>query len=319
MGCLAAMAVTAGPAQAASSGSLTGVLVGASTGYAAPVSMTGAVGYDCAGQGYCGWFPEVYTVDAGQPCSTAHLVWVGTLTTAPSATFGPSYTAFTSVAKSETACLYIYAGGEVNVAQASYDVPGAPAPASPAPTTPVTTPPTSTTGPATDVTPLSIADARANLTGILRTKFAGHFANHRSFKRDCYRLTTQKVRCRVRWNHGQWRYAGAVDMRNDPEDPENTILYTNTIRRKRLHAAPSKRPPSTPAPTAPTPTSPTPSQTSPTCDPSYSGKCLKPNVSDYDCAGGSGDGPYYVQGPVTVVGDDHYGLDRDGDGIACES
>jgi hypothetical protein len=55
------------------------------------------------------------------------------------------------------------------------------------------------------------------------------------------------------------------------------------------------------------------------CDPNYKGACLKPNVSDYDCAGGSGDGPYYVQGPVTVVGDDHYDLDRDGDGVACES
>jgi hypothetical protein len=53
------------------------------------------------------------------------------------------------------------------------------------------------------------------------------------------------------------------------------------------------------------------------CDPSYVGACLKPNVSDYDCAGGSGDGPYYT-GPVRVVGPDHYGLDRDGDGYACE-
>ena len=51
----------------------------------------------------------------------------------------------------------------------------------------------------------------------------------------------------------------------------------------------------------------------------YKGACLKPNVSDYDCAGGSGDGPYYAQGPISVVGDDHYALDRDGDGVACES
>jgi hypothetical protein len=55
------------------------------------------------------------------------------------------------------------------------------------------------------------------------------------------------------------------------------------------------------------------------CDANYKGACLKPNVSDYDCTGGSGDGPYYVQGPITVVGDDHYDLDRDGDGVACES
>lgn len=55
------------------------------------------------------------------------------------------------------------------------------------------------------------------------------------------------------------------------------------------------------------------------CDPNYAGACLNPNASDYDCAGGSGNGPLYVQGPITVVGNDHFGLDSDGDGIACES
>jgi hypothetical protein len=53
------------------------------------------------------------------------------------------------------------------------------------------------------------------------------------------------------------------------------------------------------------------------CDPSYSGACLDPYASDYDCEGGSGDGPSYT-GPVAVVGDDHYGLDADGDGYGCE-
>jgi hypothetical protein len=55
------------------------------------------------------------------------------------------------------------------------------------------------------------------------------------------------------------------------------------------------------------------------CDRNYRGRCLRPNVSDYDCAGGSGNGPYYVRGPFTVVGTDHYRLDSDGDGVACES
>jgi hypothetical protein len=55
-----------------------------------------------------------------------------------------------------------------------------------------------------------------------------------------------------------------------------------------------------------------------TCDPNYKGACLDPDASDYDCPGGSGDGPKYVQGPVTVVGDDHYRLDADGDGVGCE-
>jgi hypothetical protein len=54
------------------------------------------------------------------------------------------------------------------------------------------------------------------------------------------------------------------------------------------------------------------------CDPNYSGACLKPDSPDYDCSGGSGDGPDYT-GPVQVVGDDPYDLDRDGDGAACES
>ena len=52
------------------------------------------------------------------------------------------------------------------------------------------------------------------------------------------------------------------------------------------------------------------------CHPSYSG-CLNPNASDYDCAGGSGNGPYYT-GKVRVVGPDVYGLDRDHDGWGCE-
>jgi resuscitation-promoting factor RpfB len=43
-----------------------------------------------------------------------------------------------------------------------------------------------------------------------------------------------------------------------------------------------------------------------------------PFASDVDCAGGSGDGPAYVEGPVRVVGTDKYRLDADHDGIGCE-
>lgn len=53
-----------------------------------------------------------------------------------------------------------------------------------------------------------------------------------------------------------------------------------------------------------------------TCDPNYSG-CV-PIASDVDCAGGSGNGPAYVRGPVQVIGYDKYGLDRDNDGWGCE-
>ena len=53
------------------------------------------------------------------------------------------------------------------------------------------------------------------------------------------------------------------------------------------------------------------------CHPSYVGVCL-PFVSDVDCAGGQGNGPVYVEGPIRVIGPDTYGLDRDGNGIGCE-
>ncbi len=59
-------------------------------------------------------------------------------------------------------------------------------------------------------------------------------------------------------------------------------------------------------------------EASPECDPNYEGACLDPNSSDYDCEGGTGDGPDYT-GTVSVIGDDPYDLDRDGDGVACDA
>ena len=53
------------------------------------------------------------------------------------------------------------------------------------------------------------------------------------------------------------------------------------------------------------------------CDANYSGSCV-PVAFDVDCAGGKGNGPAYVSGPVVVTGEDIYGLDRDHDGIGCE-
>jgi hypothetical protein len=66
-----------------------------------------------------------------------------------------------------------------------------------------------------------------------------------------------------------------------------------------------------PPPPAPEP------EPEPDCHPSYSSPCV-PIESDVDCAGGSGNGPAYVRGPVIVVGPDVYDLDRDGDGVGCE-
>jgi len=63
-------------------------------------------------------------------------------------------------------------------------------------------------------------------------------------------------------------------------------------------------------------TAPPANSSSSVCDPNYTG-CV-PVASDVDCAGGGGNGPEYVQGPIRVIGEDIYRLDGDGDGIACE-
>jgi micrococcal nuclease len=78
------------------------------------------------------------------------------------------------------------------------------------------------------------------------------------------------------------------------------------------HPTPKPTPRPTPRPT-PKPT-PKPSN----CHPSYVGVCVKEGIGDYDCAGGSGNGPNYVKGPFDVVGYDEFDLDRDNDGVGCE-
>jgi hypothetical protein len=53
------------------------------------------------------------------------------------------------------------------------------------------------------------------------------------------------------------------------------------------------------------------------CTPGYSPCLVYHGGADYDCSGGTGDGPYFT-GPVRVTGFDPYGLDADGDGYGCE-
>ena len=54
------------------------------------------------------------------------------------------------------------------------------------------------------------------------------------------------------------------------------------------------------------------------CTPGYS-PCIPPGP-DVDCAGGNGNGPRYVEGPITVdhTHGDPYDLDRDRDNVGCE-
>jgi hypothetical protein len=100
---------------------------------------------------------------------------------------------------------------------------------------------------------------------------------------------------------GQSRRAGAGVL------PDSAIALT---------VAKAPPPPTTrPAPPPPPP----PTAPARDCDPSYPDVCLDPEVSDYDCAGGSGNGPEYVEGPIRVRPPDPFDLDRDGDGWGCEA
>lgn len=82
------------------------------------------------------------------------------------------------------------------------------------------------------------------------------------------------------------------------------------VRLTRSQCAPPPAPPDSPEP-------PTPPPSPPTTDCQGYSPCLPPGP-DVDCESGSGDGPRYT-GPVTVTGDDPYGLDSDGDGVGCET
>jgi len=56
------------------------------------------------------------------------------------------------------------------------------------------------------------------------------------------------------------------------------------------------------------------------CTPGYSPCLVYHGGADYDCYGGSGNGPYYTAPGVvyTVTGSDPYGLDSNGNGLGCE-
>jgi hypothetical protein len=142
---------------------------------------------------------------------------------------------------------------------------------------------------------LKLESARLRVAAALRDFYPSSFRSHKRLRRSCYRITRNKVACNVRWDKGAFRYTGTVWFRNDLDDPPVVVWTDARVHRKRIHPKPA--PPSR------------------SCDPNYGG-CLDPNASDYDCIGGGGNGPRYT-GPVRVLGDDHFDLDRNGDGIGC--
>lgn len=97
--------------------------------------------------------------------------------------------------------------------------------------------------------------------------------------------------------------ADAAPGPNDAAGPQGVAARPEASRRRGSSSSRSVRPPvASPARSG--------------CDANYSG-CV-PVARDVDCEGGNGNGPEYVAGPIRVLKDDVYDLDRDGDGLACE-
>lgn len=136
-------------------------------------------------------------------------------------------------------------------------------------------------------------------------------------------VTAQEAPCQLRWtvsgNDGS-KEGGRVSVdpganvkggtRFDTDYAGGAAEVQSSCPVWRLSIQGDSPPPPTPRPTQRT--------SGGSCHPSYEGACLRPDASDYDCAGGSGNGPYYVDGPIYVVGWDEYDLDRDNDGLGCE-
>ncbi|GAA3457511.1 hypothetical protein [Dactylosporangium matsuzakiense] len=116
--------------------------------------------------------------------------------------------------------------------------------------------------------------------------------------------------------------APAVNAQTTTAPPPTTDAPAPTTTTAPAPAATTGAKPATKAPTTKPPTTkpatkPTTKPPAQNCNPNYT-PCVPNDPVDVDCAGGSGNGPSYVQGPVKVIGSDPYGLDTDHDGIGCE-
>jgi hypothetical protein len=251
------------------------------------VQATYTANADCAGDtsGYCFWFPYATQVAGAQACNPeASPIYVGDYGVHEGVGTETGTDFFYPDFNPVRLCLYIdYGDNDVLVGQITYER-NATLPQPGEPEAPE------------EVAPMSVREAKGYVASILKKKYRRKFSR-RTLRRSCSRWTTEKVRCNVSWRKGKFKYRGWIKMWNDPDAPEDRFIYSYKIKRKRIRSHNGGGGGSN-------------------CDLNYSG-CLNPNASDYDCAGGSGDGPYYT-GKVYVLGNDHYDLDRDGDGVACD-
>jgi hypothetical protein len=188
------------------------------------VSATYTTTFDqCDEDGFCGWYPHAWQVPASQACAPGgeHFTYVGDYHEGPATEtatddFFPDY-------EPARICLYVSApdDSEILIAEYLYRPVGA------APT------PTGTPAPTAGIRPMTVKKARSLVPGALRERYGRRFSRS-TLRRACHRLTSKKVRCRVSWRKGKYAYRGTITLRNDPDDPENSFIYTTSVKRKRL-------------------------------------------------------------------------------------
>jgi beta-lactam-binding protein with PASTA domain len=122
-------------------------------------------------------------------------------------------------------------------------------------------------------------------------------------------LTDYGLKATIKYKSTE-QYPGGTVISQSPKAGA-LVLPSTAVTLVVAKARPAPPPPSTAPPPSTTPAQ--------NCDPSYPDMCLDPAIEDYDCAGGSGNGPEYVEGPIRVRPPDPFDLDREGDGWGCEN
>jgi beta-lactam-binding protein with PASTA domain len=130
------------------------------------------------------------------------------------------------------------------------------------------------------------------------------------------RLTSAKAALADRGLRGTITYKATSRYRAGTVISQSRQTGAGVLPDTRITLVVAKAPPPPPPTTAPPPPPTAPPRN---CDPSYPDVCLDPDAEDYDCAGGSGNGPKYVEGPLRVRPPDPFDLDREGDGVGCEN
>lgn len=156
------------------------------------------------------------------------------------------------------------------------------------------------------------ADDRSNLLAVTAS------SNIRKSDKDAATWFPSRADANCLWARTVVTVKSTWDLSVDPAEKDalgNLLVSCGAVPPTTTTTTTAPPPPPPPPPTTAVAAPPPPPANN--CTPGYS-PCLPPS-SDYDCLGGSGDGPSYT-GTVSVdhAYGDPYDLDRDGNGVGCQ-